>query len=47
MNGSTAKTWSLNGIAISLVRLTASCGENPQDSETSPHPTVDVEPVLN
>ena len=39
MNGSGAKTWSLNSIAISLVCLMASCGGNPQDSETSPHPT--------
>ena len=32
MNGWAAKTWSLNGIAISLVCLMASCGGNPQDA---------------
>jgi hypothetical protein len=32
MNGSAAETWSLTGIAISLVCLMASCGGTPQDS---------------
>ena len=42
MNRSAAKTWSLNGFAITLVCLMASCGGNPQDSETSPRPTEDM-----
>ena len=37
MEGSTAKTHSMNGIVIVLACLMASCGGSPSSSETTPH----------